>query len=281
MSDSISTPAVLTTTITASKGWVPINAKALWNYRELLLFLVWRDLKVRYRQTVLGVAWAIIQPFFTMVVFSVFFGKLAGIPSDGVPYPVFVFTALVPWTLFAYALSTSTESIVANKNLVTKVFFPRLLIPFSTVVAGLVDFLLAFVILVAMLFYFQIYPTWRIVTLPPFVILATLTALSAGLWLSALNVQFRDVRYTIPFLTQFWMFLTPIAYPSSIVPESWKVIYSLNPMTGVVNGFRWALLGKSEPPGTALIVSVAVVALAMISGLYYFRRMERTFADIV
>jgi lipopolysaccharide transport system permease protein len=263
------------------KGWASIGLKELWEYRELLYFLTWRDIKVRYKQTALGAAWAIIQPFFMMVVFSLFFGKLGGIPSDGIPYPIFVFCALLPWQLFAHALTESSNSLVANERLITKVYFPRLVVPISAVLGGLVDFAIAFVILLGMMAYYHIVPTVMIFTLPLFVLLAIMTALAVGLWLSALNVQYRDVRYTITFITQFWLFATPVAYSSSLVPERWRALYGLNPMAGVVEGFRWALLGKTEGPGAMLGVSVAVVILLLIGGLYYFRRMERTFADVV
>ena len=262
-------------------GWASLGLRELWEYRELLYFLVWRDVKVRYKQTALGAAWAIIQPFFMMVVFSLFFGRLGGIPSDGIPYPVFVYCALLPWQLFAHALSESSNSLVGNQNLITKVYFPRLVVPISAVLGGLVDFAIAFVILVGMMAYFGIAPTVMIVTLPLFLLLAVATALGVGLWLSALNVQYRDVRYTINFLTQFWLFATPVAYPSSLVPEGWRWLFGLNPMAGVVEGFRWALLGKADAPGPLLAVSVGVVILILISGLYYFRRMEDTFADVV
>jgi lipopolysaccharide transport system permease protein len=255
--------------------------KELWEYRELLYFLTWRDIKVRYKQTALGAAWAVIQPVFMMVVFSLFFGKLGGIPSDGIPYPVFAFCALLPWQLFAHALSESSNSLVANERLITKVYFPRLIVPISAVLGGLVDFAIAFVILLALMAYYGITPTVMVVTLPLFLLFAVLTALGVGLWLSALNVQYRDVRYTIGFLTQFWLFATPVAYPSSIVPGRWRWLYGLNPMAGVVEGFRWALLGKTEGPGAMLAVSALVVVLICVGGLYYFRRMEQTFADVV
>jgi homopolymeric O-antigen transport system permease protein len=267
--------------IRPSHGWVSLRLKDIWEYRELLYFLAWRDIKVRYKQTVLGVAWAIIQPFFTMVVFSIFFGYLAKIPSDGLPYPVFAFCALLPWQLFAHSLTESSNSLVANERLITKVYFPRLVIPISAVLAGLVDFAIAFVILLVMMFYYGIVPTIAVLTLPLFLLLAVATALAVGLWLSALNVQYRDVRYTIPFLTQFWLFATPIAYPSSLVPEQWRPLYGLNPMAGVVDGFRWALLGTSQGPGMLLVVSVVVVVGLLAGGLFYFRRMEKTFADVV
>jgi lipopolysaccharide transport system permease protein len=262
-------------------GWTSIGFHELWNYRELLYFLTWRDIKVRYKQTALGAAWAIIQPFFMMVVFSLFFGRLARVPSDGIPYPVFTFCALLPWQLFAHALTESSNSLIANERLVTKVYFPRLVVPISAVLGGLVDFCIAFVILLGMMAYYSIVPSWAIVTLPAFILLAITSALSVGLWLSALNVQYRDVRYTVNFLVQFWLFASPVAYPSSIIPEKWRAFYGVNPMAGVVEGFRWALLGKSDPPGAMLWVSVAVVSLLLIGGLYYFRRMEQQLADIV
>ena len=262
-------------------GWIAVDWSEMLHYRELLYFLVWRDVKVRYKQTVIGGAWAIIQPLMTMVVFSVFFGTLAKVPSDGLPYPVFAYTALLPWGLFAYALSESSNSLVNNQNLIQKVYFPRLLMPLAAVVAGLVDFGIAFVVLLGMLLYFGISPTWAIVTLPLFVLFALATALAVGMWLSALNVQYRDVRYVIPFLTQFWLFITPVAYPSSLVPEPWRAVYGLNPMAGVVEGFRWALLGKSDPPGVLLAVSVGAVLVLLMSGLVYFQKMEATFADVV
>lgn len=267
--------------IRPASSWSSIGLKELWEYRELLYFLVWRDVKVRYKQTALGAAWAIIQPVMMMVVFSLFFGYLAKVPSDGIPYPIFTFCALLPWQLFAHALTESSNSLVANERLITKVYFPRLIVPIAAVLGGLVDFAVAFVILLVMMVYYGIVPTWAIVTLPGFILLAVMTALGVGLWLSALNVQYRDVRYTIGFLIQFWLFATPVAYSSSIVPESWRPLYGLNPMAGVVEGFRWALLGKSEPPGALLAVSVTVVILLLVGGLYYFRRMEQEFADVV
>jgi lipopolysaccharide transport system permease protein len=277
MQDPI-TPAVLR--IRASHR-LRLNLKDLWEYRELLYFLVWRDIKVRYKQTALGAAWAILQPVLTMLVFTVFFGRLAKVPSDGIPYPVFAYTALLPWQLFAFALNESSISLVTNKNLLTKVYFPRLLVPMASVFAGLVDFAIAFLLLLALMVMYRVTPTMAIAWLPVFLLMTVATALSVGLWLSALNVKFRDVRYLIPFLTQFWMFATPVAYPSSLVPEPWREWYGLNPMAGVVEGFRWALLGKSGNPGLLVWVSVAAVALLLIGGLYYFRRTEATFADIV
>lgn len=267
--------------IRPSKGWVSINLREIWQYRDLLYFLVWRDIKVRYKQTALGVLWAFIQPFLAMVVFSVFFGGLAGLPSDGIPYPIFTFTALLPWQYFSNALNQSGNSLVANQQLITKVYFPRLIIPVSAVLSGLVDFGIAFLLLLAMMLYYRISPTLALLTLPLFLLLTVATALAVGLWLSALNVEYRDVRYTIPFLTQFWLFATPIAYPSSIVPESWRALYGLNPMAGVVEGFRWALLGKETGVGPMIIVSIMVVAILLVGGLVYFRRMEKNFADVI
>lgn len=267
--------------IRPSTGWAPIELRELWEYRELIYFLTWRDIKVRYKQTVLGAAWAIIQPFFMMIVFSFFFGRLAHVPSDNIPYPIFTYCALLPWQLFAHSLSESSNSLVANAQLIKKVYFPRLAAPVSAVLAGLVDFAIAFVVLLGMMAYYGIAPTWAVATLPLFILLAVLTALGVGLWLSALNVQYRDVRHTLAFLTQLWLFATPVAYSSSLVPERWRVFYGLNPMAGVVEGFRWALLGRTEPPGALLTVSVGIVILILISGLYYFRRMEDSFADVI
>lgn len=268
-------------TVRPSRGWVPLRLNELWAYRELLYFLVWRDIKVRYKQTVLGAAWAVIQPFFTMVVFSIFFGRLAKIPSDGFPYPIFAYCALLPWQLFAHALTQSGNSLVANQNLITKVYFPRLVIPLAAVLGGVVDFALALMVLGGMMAYYGISPSPAVLTLPLFLLLALATALGVGLWLSALNVQYRDVRYTLPFLTQVWLFATPIAYPSSLLPERWRTLYGLNPMAGVVEGFRWALLGSATAPGPMVLVSGGVVVLLLIAGLYYFRHLERNFADLV
>jgi lipopolysaccharide transport system permease protein len=267
--------------IEPTRGWLKINFREIWEYRELLYFLVWRDIKVRYKQTALGATWAVLQPVMTMIVFSVFFGRLAKVPSDGIPYPIFAYAALLPWQLFAFALSESANSLVGSQNLIQKVYFPRLVIPIAGVLAGLVDFAIAFVVLLGMMVYYGIHPTTAILVLPVFIVFAVAAALSVGLWLSALNVQFRDVRYTIPFLTQFWMFATPVAYPASLVPAKWRALYGLNPMAGVVEGFRWALLGKATSPGPLLWVSVAAVILLLIGGLAYFRRMEKTFADVV
>jgi len=282
MTDNPSSASIVPVTIIRpSRGWISLNLHDLWEYRELLYFLTWRDIKVRYKQTVLGAAWAIIQPFFTMVVFSVFFGKLAKMPSDDIPYPIFSYAALVPWTFFANGLSQSSSSLVASANLIKKVYFPRLVVPISSVISGAVDFVLAFVVLLGMMLYFGIVPTWNIVWLPLLLLLALVTSLGVGLWLTAMNVQFRDVRYAVPFLVQAWMFATPIAYPSSLLDEPWRTLYGINPMAGVVEGFRWALLGTQTAPGPIVLVSALVAVGLLVSGAYYFRRMEKTFADLV
>ena len=246
-----------------------------------MYFLVWRDVKVRYKQTALGVFWAILQPFMIMVVFTVFFGNLAKIPSDGIPYPIFTYVALLPWQLFANSLSGSGNSLVMNQDLIRKVYFPRLLIPCSAVIAGLVDFGMAFIVLLGLMYFYGIVPSIAVLTLPLFIILAIVSSIAVGLWLSALNVQYRDVRHALPFLTQFWLFITPVAYSSTLVPERWRLLYGLNPMAGVVDGFRWALLGQAGDLGIPMLVSVVVVILLLAGGLIYFRRMEATFADVV
>jgi lipopolysaccharide transport system permease protein len=268
--------------IEPSRGWVSLRLRELWAYRELLYFMTWRDVKVRYKQTAIGAAWAIIQPFMTMVVFSLFFGRLAKIPSDGIPYPIFSYAALVPWTFFANGLTNSSNSLVGSANLIRKVYFPRLVVPMSSIMAGVVDFCLAFVVLVGMMLFYGITPTSNIVWLPAFFLLAFVTALGAGLWLSAMNVQFRDVRYVVPFLVQFWLFATPIAYPTSLIENpTLRVIYGLNPMAGVVEGFRWALLGQGTAPGSIILASSLAAVILLITGAFYFRRMEKTFADVV
>jgi lipopolysaccharide transport system permease protein len=269
------------TAICASSGWLPLRLGELWASRELLYFLVWRNIKIRYKQTALGAGWAILQPFLTMVVFSVFFGRLAGIPSDGVPYPVFAYAALVPWTFFANALAQAGQSLVEHERMLTKIYFPRLHLPLAAVLSGLLDLAIAFGLLLVMLAWYGIRPTGAMFTLPLFVGVAALAALGAGLWLAALNVQYRDVRYVIPFLVQFWLFATPIAYPSRLVPEAWRTLYGLNPMAGVVEGFRWALLGQAGLHLPLLAVSLLTVLVVLAGGLYYFRRMEDTFADVV
>jgi lipopolysaccharide transport system permease protein len=265
----------------ARPGWVAIDFAELWRYRELLVFQAIRDIKVRYKQTFLGAAWAIIQPVMTMVVFSIFFGKLAGVPSDGLPYPLFAFCALLPWQLFVHALTYSSNSLVDNANVLTKVYFPRLILPLGGVIAGLVDFAIAFVVLLGMMVYYGTLPGWSVLAIPLFTIIALAAALSVGLWLSALNVKYRDIRYTLPYLAQLWLFVTPVAYSSSLVPPQWQALYGINPMVGVVEGFRWAMLGKSLPPVPMLIVSVGATAVLLVGGLFYFRRMEKTYADVV
>lgn len=267
--------------IEPGKGWVSLKLGELWIYRELLYFLTWRDIKVRYKQTALGAAWAIIQPLFTMLVFSVFFGRLAKIPSDGIPYPLFSFAALVPWTFFANGLGQASSSLVGSSNLLTKVYFPRLVIPISTVISGFIDFALSFAMLLLMMVYYGKAPTLNVIWLPFFLLLALVTALGVGLWLSALNVEYRDIRYVVPFITQFWMLATPIAYPSTMLSEPWRTFYGLNPMVGVVEGFRWALLDSGVGPGPMVAVSTVVSILVLITGAFYFKRMERNFADIV
>lgn len=264
-----------------SSGWVSLKLNELWEYRELLYFLTWRDIKVRYKQTVMGVAWAIIQPFFTMVVFSVFFGRFANIPSDGIPYPVFSYAALVPWTFFANGLNQSSNSLVGGARLIKKVYFPRLAMPIAAILSGVVDFVLAFVVLLGMMLVYGIVPTANVFWLPLLLLLALVAALGTGLWLSAMNVQFRDVRYIVPFINQFWFFATPIAYPSSLLPEPWRTLCGINPMVGVVEGFRWALLDTDTAPGPIIALSSIVALLLLVGGAYYFRRMEKTFADVV
>jgi len=262
-------------------GWVAINLIELWEYRELVYFLTWRDIKVRYKQTVFGAAWAVIQPVSMMLIFTVFFGNLVGVPSDGLPYPLFAFTALLPWQLFSRALTSASTSLVVNQRLITKVYFPRLLIPMSAVLSSLVDFSISLVLLLVMMIIYGIAPTPMLALLPLFTLLALMTALGVGFWLSALDAQYRDVRYTLPFLTQFWLFATPVVYPASLVPDRWSLLYGLNPMTGVVEGFRWALLGKTGAPDMMLAVSTIAVLAVFMGGLYYFRRAENTFADVV
>jgi len=269
------------TIIEPSHGWISLKLKELIEYRDLLFFLAWRDISVRYKQTMLGAAWAVIQPFFSMVVFSLFFGRLAKIPSDGVPYPIFSYAAMLPWQYFATATARSSNSLVGSSNLLTKVYFPRLVIPLASVLPAMIDFAIAFVVLLGMMVYYGIAPTWNVLFLPLFLLLALVTALGVGLWLSAMNVQYRDIRYAVPFLVQFWMFASPVTYPSSLVPEQWRALYGINPMASVIEGFRWALLGTTSGPGPMTVVSVAAALLILVSGAYYFRRMERTFADVV
>lgn len=266
--------------IAPARGWVPVRLAELWEFRELLAILVWRQVRVRYKQTALGVGWAVIQPVMTMVVFSVFFGRLAGIPTDGVPYPVFAYCALLPWQLFAHSLTEASNSVVASQQLLTKVYFPRLLLPLASVSVSLVDFALSFAVFVALVVWYGLIPGWGALTVPLWTALAVMTSVAVSLWLSALNVRYRDVRYTLPFLTQLWLFATPVAYPTSLVPDGWRTWYALNPMVGVVDGFRWALLGGPWP-GRTVFVSAGAVVLLLVGGIFYFRRTERTFADLV
>ncbi|MFC1986956.1 ABC transporter permease [Chloroflexota bacterium] len=274
-----STPTI---TIRPMRGWVPINLKDLWVYRELLYFLTWREIKVRYKQTVLGFAWAILQPLFMMIVFTLFFGELAGLKerTGGIPYPLFNYAALLPWTLFAEGIMRSSNSLVQDQNLVKKVYFPRLVMPLSGILSPLVDFAIAFIILIGMMFYFGYPPTIKILMLPVFILLALLTSLGVGLWLSAINAKYRDVRYVIPFLIQLWLFASPVVYSSSLLPKQFQVIYGLNPMAGVIEGFRWTLLG-TEPPASLIAISATIVVMILISGAFYFRYNERTFADVI
>ena len=269
------------TVIEPPKRWVPLDLRELWEQRELVYFLAWRDIKVRYKQTVLGASWAILQPVFAMGVFSVFFGRLGRLPSDGLPYPLWSFAALVPWTFFSQGLTQAANSLVMSQNLLRKVYFPRLAIPVATVLSAAVDFVLAFAVLAVMILFYQIDLTGRVVWVIPLAILAFVSALGAGLWFAALSVRYRDVRFVVPVLVQFWLFATPIAYPSSLLPERWRALYALNPMAGVVEGFRWALLGANTRPGSMVIVSTIAAVLILVSGAYYFRSVERTFADIV
>jgi len=267
--------------IRPSAGLAALNLGDVWTYRELVFFMIWRDIKVRYKQTFLGAAWAVIQPLLTMLVFNFVFGTIAKVPTDGVPYPIFSYTALLPWGMFTTALNTASRSLTANQNMVTKIYFPRLVLPLASVLGGVVDFAIAFVILVGMLIYYRVTPTAAVWTLPLFLLLTLVTALGTALWLSAINVQYRDVNYVLPFLTQFWLFLTPVAYSAKVISERWQLVYSLNPMAGVVNGFRWALLGTDTGPSLTMGVSAAIALIVLISGLFYFRSMERTFADTI
>ena len=267
--------------ITPPARWWEIPLGELWEYRELLYFFVWREIKIRYKQTAIGAAWAVLQPLLTMIVFTLFFGKLAHIPSEGLPYPIFYYSALLPWMYFAASLQNATNTIVENQRLITKVYFPRLALPLSSVLSGLVDFAVSFLMFVVMMIYFHVRPTTAMLWLPAFIFLALLTALGLGLWLSALNAIYRDVRYVVPFLVQFWMFASPVAYPSSLVPERWRWIYGLNPMAGVIEGFRWSLAGHGQPPGGLILISSGVVLLVLLSGVAYFQSVETTIADVV
>ncbi|MGB8252063.1 MAG: ABC transporter permease [Anaerolineaceae bacterium] len=267
--------------IRPTRGWTALNLKDLWVYRELVYFLTWRDIKVRYKQAVLGIAWAVLQPLLTMVIFSFIFGNLAKLPSDGIPYPLFSYAAVLPWQLFSSALQRSSVSLVGNANLLTKIYFPRLIIPFSAVMASLVDFGIAFLVMIGLMIYYQVWPTILMLWVIPLTLLALITALAVSLWLSALNVLYRDVQHMVPFILQFWMYASPVAYSATLIPTGvWRIIYGLNPMAGVIQGFRWALLG-AQPPDILLAISIAIVLILLITGLFYFRRMEKTFADMV
>lgn len=267
--------------IKPSKGWSFPDLSELWDYRELIYFFAWRDIKVRYKQTVLGAAWAVIQPFFTMIVFSIFFGNFAKIPSESVPYPIFAYTALVPWTYFANSVTQASTSMVTQRGVITKVYFPRIIVPLASMVSGLLDFAIAFAVLLAMMFYYGIFPTFTILLVPFLLLFSIGAAFAVGIWFSALNVVYRDVQYAVPFLVQFWLFATPIAYPSSLVPERWRAIFGLNPMAGVVEGFRWSLLGSGGGFEPMFVVSILIILALLVTGLLYFRRMEREFADVV
>lgn len=270
------------TIVQPSRGWAGVNLRELWRYRELIYFLIWRDIKVRYKQTLLGAAWAILKPFFSMIVFSVIFGSLARIPTDEVPPPLFYFAGLLPWVFFQDGITKASNSLVSGRNLITKVYFPRLAIPLSSVVAGLVDFCLAFLVLLGMMVFYGYRPTQAIWTLPLFMLLALATALGGGLWLAALNVAYRDIGYVTPFIVQAWLYASPVVYSATLITgDLWQVVYGLNPMAGVVQGFRWAILGVGQPPTSSLLASIAVALSLLISGVLYFRRMERTFADVV
>ncbi len=282
MSHSLSHPDPTTIYIKPTTGFAALNLGDLWRYRELIWFMVWRDIMVRYKQTFLGATWAILQPVMTMLVFNFLFGTVAKVPTDGIPYPIFAFAGLLPWGLFTTALNTASRSLTANHNMISKIYFPRLILPMASVLGGLVDFAIAFVILVGMMAYYKITPTLNALwAVPVFMLLSLITALGVGLWLSAINVQYRDVGYALPFLTQFWLFATPVAYSSKVISAQWQMVYSLNPMAGVVNGFRWALLGKGSPPDILVAISTGIALLVLVSGLIYFRNMERTFADTI
>lgn len=275
-------PEPTTVYIKPANGLAALNLRDLWIYRELIYFMIWRDLKVRYKQTLLGAFWAILQPVLTMLVFNFLFSSVAKMPSDGLPYPIFSYTALLPWGLFATALNSASRSLTSNSNMIGKVYFPRLILPMASVLGGLVDFAIAFVILIGLMIYYHVTPGWNALwALPVFTLLSIITALGVALWLSAINVQYRDVGYALPFLSQFWMFITPIAYSSKVISEKWQIVYALNPMAGVVNGFRWALLGSGNPPDVLVLISTVIALIILITGLIYFRNMERTFADTI
>lgn len=272
------------TYIRATRGWSGVDVRELWRYRELIYFLVWRDVKVRYKQTLLGALWAILQPFLTMVVFSVFFGRFIGVPTDGSPYPVFSYAALLPWQLLEAGVSKAGTSLVAGRNLVTKVYFPRIAIPMAPILAGLVDFALAAVVYLGMIVYYQVRPGWEVLALPAFLLVTIMTTVGVSLWLAALNVSYRDVAFVIPFLVRVWFFVTPVTYPVSVVPQAYQPLYWMNPMVGVVEGFRWSLYAAGEGvvfPWNLMAISAGVALVLVVTGTAFFRRMERTFADLV
>lgn len=270
-----------TMVIQPRKGFLHLGLSVIWQHRELLFFLAWRDLKIRYKQTTIGVGWAVLQPLMTMVVFTVIFSMFAKIPSDGLPYPIFAYAGLLPWTYFAQSLNRSTTSLVGNSQLITKIYFPRLIMPLAGVMVPTVDFALSFLVMIGLMSWFHITPTWSLLALPLFLMFASITALAVGLWLSPVNVKYRDINYVVPFLTQLWMYASPIVYPVSLVPEKWRLLYSLNPMAGVIEGVRWALLGKQSPHFTTLAVSATIVILFFLGGMVYFKQMEGTFADVI
>src|SRR5580704_16971321 len=280
-STALSKPAVSVMRITPPTRWWILPFGELWDFRELIYFFVWRDIKIRYKQTAIGAAWAVLQPLLTMLIFSLFFGRLAHIPSEGLPYPIFYYSALLPWMYFAAALQNATNTIVENQRVITKVYFPRLALPLASVLSGLVDFAVSFVMFVVLMIYYGIRPTPAILWFPAFILLAILTALGVGLWLSALNALYRDVRYVLPFLVQFWLFASPVAYPASLVPQKWRWLYGLNPMAGVIEGVRWSLTGHTSPPGRLIFVSTAAVLVLLASGLIYFQKVETTVADVI
>jgi lipopolysaccharide transport system permease protein len=280
-STALSKPAVPVMRITPPTRWWILPFGELWDFRELVYFFVWRDIKIRYKQTAIGAAWAVLQPLLTMLIFSLFFGRLAHIPSEGLPYPIFYYSALLPWMYFAAALQSATNTIVENQRVITKVYFPRLALPLASVLSGLVDFAVSFAMFVVLMIYYRIHPTAALLWFPVFILLAILTALGVGLWLSALNALYRDVRSVLPFLVQFWLFASPVAYPASLVPQKWRWLYGLNPMAGVIEGVRWSLTGHTSPPGRLIFVSTAAVLVLLASGLAYFQKVETTVADVV
>jgi len=279
--ESLAEPESVQWRIAPPQGWFELNLREMWDSRELLYFFIWRDLKVRYKQTAIGVAWVVIQPLLAMLVFTLFFGRLAKMPSEGLPYPVFYYTALLPWLYFATALTNATNTIVEHQRVITKVYFPRMILPLSAVLSGLVDFGIGFILLIGMMLYYHQVPTVAALLVPLFLLLTIATALAMGLWLSAVNAIYRDVRYVVPFLVQFWLFASPVAYPSTLVPVRWRWLYGLNPMAGVIEGFRWALTGHGHPPGALVLVSAGTVLVLLVGGVVYFQKMEGTIADMV